>query len=447
MSNWAYSDQNNVPGDYYEGQTISVTTKKLEAFPDKDNQESFNKTISFKYGKKLRIVKPFDLRGSKKDWEVVVVEDPESPTKDSPHHSQYLISRWLFPISVTTEDEQNAVEAVEVAQNEIGKITDPNAKRSCDEYASKAEVEKFIGVHFSRDEPSEESDDCKSTVKLDICKEKIKKCNKSPLKINPHTEKLMEWTLSEVNSENKKLRAEGKLEVNPALVLSFITAESSGDPLKSRPDGGEGLGQFTFPKEAKKYGLDYDSKRPKSSEAIYDDKNIINKKDENSGLYSIWSPKGSIRAEILKLADDINVKRYIRKRDSSGKVLKNEPPLEISWLYKRNDLQIARYMAGIYNRGNRVTNSIEEFYRQHHKLPIEYGQAWNTIREKYLSENKNLPDLLYKQCINRCHVEKIAGLCEDTSKGYFSKYSSYFEKSKDGTWTLNKKNIEKDKKT
>jgi len=205
--------------------------------------------------------------------------------------------------------------------------------------------------------------------------------------------------------------------VHPATLMSFITAESFGNPVLEAKDGGKGLGQFTFPDVALKAGLDYQARRPASREvAMSDSFNQPLRWDEKNGerrpIYSVWSPKGTILAMARKVSVDVNQQRFVGA--ASGR------PVDASVLYRGSDLLSTRYLAGYYNRQQRVFYSIEEFYLKTGKLPRDYGQAWSVQSS---DSNKKL---LYKQCINRCHVEKIAGLCGESPQGFFGAYAADF---------------------
>lgn len=257
--------------------------------------------------------------------------------------------------------------------------------------------------------------ECRTTAGHPLCGEKYK-CDKTPM-LKEVRKSLYPWILEAVNRQNEINRAEGKLEVHPATLLSFITAESFGNPVLQAKDGGKGLGQFTFPDVAKKAGLDYYAPKPTSkdvamSEAFNQPLRWEEQKGERRPVYSVWSPKGTILAMARKVSVDINEQRFIK--GGSG------APVDASVLYRGSDLLSTRYLAGYYNRQQRVFNSIEEYYRVNGQLPRDYGQAWST--------QASSPDkkLLYKQCINRCHVEKIAGLCGESPQGFFGTYASDF---------------------
>jgi hypothetical protein len=92
-----------------------------------------------------------------------------------------------------------------------------------------------------------------------------------------------------------------------------------------------------------------------------------------------------------------------------------------------------RYLAGHHNRQDMVFQSIEEFYRQHGRLPSEYAQTWGTKR---IGKATPKYKLLYQECVNRCYVEKIAGLCGKNAQGFFALYSKRFVRDANGQWKV-----------
>jgi hypothetical protein len=205
---------------------------------------------------------------------------------------------------------------------------------------------------------------------------------------------------------------------------------------------GKGLGQFGA-NNAAAYGLDWSATQPTRDVAYSADYNQPNAQ----GVYPIWSPRGSILALAKHLKEILDRPLWIDKRDANGNVIPDgrvnvKPSFTSTWA------ESSRFLAGSYNRGLMPENSIREYYRQTLKLPKNYGQIWNTPRIKVGSTSSSISGLevgptpsdsiLFKECVNLCHVWRIAGLCGSESQGLFSEYSGDFNEAvRNGTrsWT------------
>ncbi|MEN9722823.1 MAG: hypothetical protein RJB38_809 [Pseudomonadota bacterium] len=286
-----------------------------------------------------------------------------------------------------------------------------------------------LGVKISKS-CERDSQDCRTTHGHPSCGKRFS-CAKDPLP-QEKRELFYKWILDAVNEQNERARAEGKLEIHPATVMSLLTAESFGDPILQTRDGGKGLLQFSNSEVSKIAGMDYRASRPRSEKIAFSEafnRPLRIQKDKNgveTPIYSVWSPKGSIIGIVRKLSLDLNREHWVHPRDAKGASIDNAPPIDAGLLFRGSLVHSSRYLAGYYNRQSRVFNSVEEFYRQTGTLPRDYGQAWSAEREF-----RSTPALLNQECINRCYVEKIAGLCGNQSQGYLKIYSEDFAREGD----------------
>jgi len=379
-------------------------------------------------GTPLTLLSPRELRGN---WAVAVLEDADG--------TRYYTSVSNLAKVIAPESLEAAATLPAVASRTLNAYLAGQAARcqtgpASEVAATGSRKSATPGIPIAA-APDPQGRECRGTTGHPDCGAGFK-CDKTPLS-KAERAKFFPWILDAVNRQNEINRAEGKLEIHPATILSFITAESSGNPLVTRSDGGKGLGQFTFRDVALKAGLDYDAPKPANRDAAFQpayNQPLRYTTDSATGqrrpIYSVWSPKGTILAIASKLSVDANRQRFIQRRDASGQVISGSAPIDASTLYKGSDLLTTRYLAGYYNRQQMVINSVEEHFRQHGTLPAEYAQAWHVQRKL-----KATPAILFKECINRCHVEKIAGLCGSNPQGFFAEYSRDFVKS-GGKWTV-----------
>ncbi len=362
-------------------------------------------------GTLLTVVEPLKMMGAQNNWAAAVVQDPAG--------NKYYVTAVFLEANVSRQITRAAIEVPGSALKAIPEITQPaSAAKTCERPIARA-----VGVARVPDStpplasaPKASDVECVESAKHPACKQP---CDHTPLPRNQRA-RFHQMILDAVNEQNRTNRLEGKREINPATVLSLIHVESSGNPLSERSDGGKGLAQFTFADVAQAAGLEYGAPKPKSLDVAFSPE--FNRPAKN-GLYSVWSPKGSIRAIVSKFSVDLNKSRFITVRDSKGGPVKPSKQIEVSGIYKKSDLHSARYLAGYHNRQAMVFSSVEEYYRQNGVLPREYGQTWEVHRKL-----KSTRPLLYKECINRCHVERVAGLCGDQPQGYFAVYSGDFQR-------------------
>lgn len=241
-----------------------------------------------------------------------------------------------------------------------------------------------------------------------------------------------------LKNANARARARGIAEINPAMIAAIIAAESSGRPLVTYTEKsgrkGKGIGQYTYFEKAWGANLDYNAKQPTDATVFGTKVNTpysLIHKGVTKQVYSVWSPKGVIVGMADDMAGILAEDRYITPRGPKGGPIPGAAPVEVSNIYKGSATEAIRYLAGHHNRQDRVFQSIEEFYRQNARLPAEYGETWGAAPVKGTPNYK----LLYGQCINRCYVERVAGLC-GRSQGYYARYLRHFTRSADGTWGI-----------
>ena len=251
--------------------------------------------------------------------------------------------------------------------------------------------------------------------------------------------------------KNEIVEAANEFGIEPALLLAQLHAETHMRPLvenssEKKANGqnadcknsketkttnpycwGKGLGQFGA-NNAHAYGLDWYAIQPQSEDELVKicaqaEVDYQKSKQPQKFLFPIWCPKRAIlaKAQYLREKLDKPVFMEVESTDSAGKPVKVQA--RIDYLYKRNSVETARYLAGMYNRGNKPIYSIREHYRQHKKLPQYYGTTLHTKRIQ--NETPDKP-LLESDAVNLCHVYKIAGLCGDDAQGWLKTYRTDF---------------------
>lgn len=309
----------------------------------------------------------------------------------------------------------------------------PDTKKS---QAKKPEVAKPVeDADFIKSKMSDEVD-----VKNPLC-QNPGGCDATPLSKNdPLRDKFDKFVIQAANIHG----------INPALLKAQLHAETTMNPLlenagekKAIAAGkgdrnykwGKGLGQFGA-NNAGDYDLIWSAPKPVATEKeLLDPKSKINKEllDPNSainkpnakGQFSIWSPLGGILAKARMLKERLD-KEYTVDVVKEGV----KKTIRVDTLYKRNEVEKTRYLAGMYNRGVMPINSVREYYRQNKKFPRYYGEAWATNRKRDTPK----ASILKGEDVNRCHVYKIAGLCGEEAQGYLKEYSQDFKKNAKGEW-------------
>lgn len=246
---------------------------------------------------------------------------------------------------------------------------------------------------------------------------------------------LPSWLLQDIK------RAAKKHNVHPAIVAAIIQKESYFNPFSenqyekklcqaSKRTGdacaaykwGQGLSQLGATNSAT-HGLRWlpSMRRPavcKRSRHIFKRScyNYLVKhcaaQKKKTGLADAYCPRESISAVAQYVSELINTKHELRVdvRDADGKW--SEKIIDVKEHMHRVLAEEFRYIVGMYNRGKRPINSIEEHYRQYGKAPQWYDDAWTTKRIDGITPSPDIGYMiLYKESINRCHVWQIAGLC------------------------------------
>lgn len=261
---------------------------------------------------------------------------------------------------------------------------------------------------------------------------KDRNCETTPLALpNPKT-KQRASDMKRTKYDAFIVEAANEWGVHPALLKAQLHAETTIDPLlenegeKERPiagyQWGKGLGQFGA-NNAAIYGLDWYSPKPASEQQLNGICSKLPSPKDASKLQPIWCPRAAIWAKAKYIREHIDRPEYL-KVTIRGRA--NQKTLaRIDHLYKRSEVETARYMAGMFNRGTMPLNSIREHFRQTGKLPQFYGVAWSTKRKDDTPAKREFP-ILNKEFINLCHVFKIAGLCGDEPQGWFKEYSEDF---------------------
>lgn len=133
---------------------------------------------------------------------------------------------------------------------------------------------------------------------------------------------------------------------------------------------------------------------------------------KKTGLAATYCPREGIDAVAKYVSNLINTEHYLRVDivDDEGKW--TEQVINVKDHMRRTLAEEFRYIVGMYNRGKRPINSVEEHFRQNGKPPEWYDVAWTTRRIDGITPSSDMGYMiLYKESINRCHVWQVAGLC------------------------------------
>ncbi len=241
------------------------------------------------------------------------------------------------------------------------------------------------------------------------------------------------------NSKSRKqfdrwiLEAANEYGIEPGLLKALVQVETGNRPLvENLPEKqeyeagrghreyrwGKGLGQFGANNSAD-YGLDWYAPKPSLDTAMSDAYNQPN----SEGVFPIWSPRGSILASAKHLREHADKEFKVNVEGSAYQV-------SVATLFQADDVERARYLSGMHNRGAMPMNSFSEYYRQHRAFPRYYGQAWSVARV----QGTPRAQILRGEKINRCHVYKIAGLCPPQT-GLYQEYQTDFKRAGD-EWVL-----------
>lgn len=133
---------------------------------------------------------------------------------------------------------------------------------------------------------------------------------------------------------------------------------------------------------------------------------------KKTGLASSYCPKQGIDAVARYVSELINSEHSMRVDVKLANGKWGERVVNVKDHMRRTLAEEFRYIVGMYNRGKRPINSVEEHFRQHGKAPEWYDVAWTTRRVDGITPSSDMGYMiLYKESINRCHVWQVAGLC------------------------------------
>ena len=251
-------------------------------------------------------------------------------------------------------------------------------------------------------------------------------------------------------------RVAKKFKIESALLAAIIHKESEFNPFseneyekkicaKQKEKGerctdylwGQGLAQIGA-NNAKKYGMLWKHLMPRiktcdrkkhifKRKCFYSLERTCRAKYKKHKLWPTYCPTASIRAIAKNIQDIKNRQHQIFvkiKNTNKNKII------NLTKHMQRNKAEEFRYTIGIYNRGMKPVNSIEEYYRQYGIAPSWYGHAWKA--QRIVEETPSIEMgflLLHNEVINRCHVWQLAGLCGKSLKGtLIDGYSRYLQR-------------------
>ncbi len=257
-----------------------------------------------------------------------------------------------------------------------------------------------------------------------------KPCDTPPKRYN-----LPSWIVADIK------RASKRFNVHPAIVAAIIQKESYFNPFsenqyekmlceKQKRLGkkcaeygwGQGLSQLGAT-NSKDFKLRWqpNMKRPK---ACKKGRHIWRKSCYNylvrscraqikkTGFAATYCPRESVSAVANYVSNLINSEHFLRVDIVDNEGSWNEKIINVKDHMRRTLAEEFRYIVGMYNRGKRPINSVEEHFRQYGKAPEWYDVAWTTQRVEGITPSPAMGYMiLYKESINRCHVWQVAGLC------------------------------------
>lgn len=136
------------------------------------------------------------------------------------------------------------------------------------------------------------------------------------------------------------------------------------------------------------------------------------------GLPPAYCAVAGIQAVAKHVAELQHQPRWMRVDIRTESGTQREQLIDARKVYQGSLAEEFRYILGMYNRGARPMNSIEEHYRQHGTAPSWYDHAWTTERVEGATPSVQMGYLLLnREVINRCHVWQLTGLCGDSLKG------------------------------
>lgn len=139
---------------------------------------------------------------------------------------------------------------------------------------------------------------------------------------------------------------------------------------------------------------------------------------KRKGLWPTYCPSAGIRAVAKYVSSLINHEQWMRVDVKLPSGTWRERIVDVNAGIRRSLAEEFRYILGMYNRGKRPINSIEEHYRQFGRAPEWYDNAWLAARVEGETPSTQMGYMiLHKEVINRCHVWQVAGLCGDSLQG------------------------------
>lgn len=301
--------------------------------------------------------------------------------------------------------------------------------------------------------------------------ESVKECDLEPPKpsdVMKNTGDLYTWIkkVTDLSAQHSADTRQSNIKITAAMVLSSLFRETNFNPLSERDDGGRGLGQYTPKLENgksdssdKKSGLAYNAKKPTCKNrnftdctfvcgdnqthrgSLWDDSACINQplnETSDPKLYSVWSPKGQVLSKVRHLQSILKARIHETSDQCNDGYGKDS---DLSLIWKSNEADLVRYLMGTYNRGGRVANSLQAYVRTYHQGPdkcatpmrVDYGWVWSQ-QVGFNSCDLKAGMRLFNECINRCAVEAIAGLCGSAApeNSYFGRFTQWCQQ-RDGS--------------
>ena len=137
-----------------------------------------------------------------------------------------------------------------------------------------------------------------------------------------------------------------------------------------------------------------------------------------TGFSPSYCPTAGIRAVAQYVSSLINREHWMRVDVLAKNGDWRERIVDVTQEMRRTLAEEFRYILGMYNRGKRPINSIEEHYRQNGKAPEWYDHAWLTERKEGFTPSTQMGYMiLHLEVINRCHVWQVAGICGERLDG------------------------------
>jgi hypothetical protein len=257
-------------------------------------------------------------------------------------------------------------------------------------------------------------------------------CLEAPekFKLPPHLRKLV----------RNASRDEG---VHPAIVAAILQKESYFNPFSENQyekklclsqgkecpayRWGQGLAQLGATNAAE-FGLSWQAKitKPRAcgKRHIFDPacftalESKCAKVKKATGKYPTYCAEAGVRAVAKYVASLIGRDLWMRVDVKSANGVWTEKVINLTNEMRRTLAEEFRYVLGMYNRGKRPVNSIEEHFRQFGRAPEWYDHAWLTARVEGATPTTQMGYLiLNNEVINRCHVWQVAGLCGEDLQG------------------------------